>query len=292
MTATVFLENNPDLSEQVTIARATSTAPRRLTCSANDKLTHRRSAAPAADRVRQRRRARPGARLAAGLRRLHRADEREGARARAPEHALRRSVRPAVRQRVVGVRHGAPDHPASDDERIASIMRTSSYTVYSERRDDHVPQHEPPAAAATTSTCARARPVSSRSPATAWRRCSGCRRAASRSRSSCSARGRTPAGSWRRRISSTGCAAKAVDDLRDRDATPVAAHQELSRIQPRTLSRRSPSCIAAASSGSVAIASTATMTGRLAWRPSYAFSSGGMRRTRTRDTVRRGSRTR
>ena len=65
---------------------------------ANDKLTAERSAAPAAHRVRQRRGPRARARVAVRLRRVHRADEREGRGARPREHALRRSVRACSRR--------------------------------------------------------------------------------------------------------------------------------------------------------------------------------------------------
>ena len=44
---------------------------------------------------------------------------------------------------------------ASQDERISSIMRTDRvHGATAARRADHVPQHEPPARAAATSTCA------------------------------------------------------------------------------------------------------------------------------------------
>ena len=58
-----------------------------------------------------------------------------------------------------------------------------------------------------------------------------------------------------------------LDDLRHADdAVPVQQ-----QTRPPTLRRRSPCCIAAASSGSVAIVSTDTITGRDAFRASYAF---------------------
>ena len=110
MTATVFLENNPDLTQPVTIARSDVFQASTTHLHANDQRHGRRPAAPAAHRVGQRRRPRARARLAVRLRRLRRADEREGGRARPAEHALRRSVGPAVGQRVVRVRHGAAHH--------------------------------------------------------------------------------------------------------------------------------------------------------------------------------------
>ena len=123
-------------------------------------------------------------------------------------HALRGSVGPALRQRLVGLRHGAADHPRVGDERIGSIMRTPAYTVQTDDSARSRSTSRTICSAAPTSTCARARPASSRSPATAWRRCSGCRKAVRKWRSSSSARDRTRAASWNRRTSSTGCRQK------------------------------------------------------------------------------------
>ena len=109
MTALVFLESGAPLDQMVTVqrsdvvARLDHVSPQRL------QAHRRRSAEPAAGRVRQRRGPRAGARLADGLRRLHRADERERAGARAREHGLRGSLGPARRERVVGLRSGAAD---------------------------------------------------------------------------------------------------------------------------------------------------------------------------------------
>ena len=139
----------------------------------------RRPAAPAADRVRQRRRSRARAHLAVRLGRLHPAHEREGRRARAREHALRRSVGPAVGERLVRVRHGAPHHARVErrahrvDHADARVHRVTPRT--SRRSRSTAPTI---CSAAPTSTCAPARPASSRRRATAWRRCCGCRRAA------------------------------------------------------------------------------------------------------------------
>ena len=125
---------------------------------------------------------------------------------------------------------------ASSDERIASIMRTSEYTVAQPGAHDHLPQHESSAAAATTSTCARGRPVSSRRRATASRRCCGCRRAVSRSRSSCLARARTRAASWSRAICSTGCRRRprrsSPRNARRTAAPAVARESSVQRSRP------------------------------------------------------------
>ena len=66
---------------------------------------------------------------------------------------------------------------ASSDERIASIMRTPEYTVLQRPTARSRSAARIICSAAPTSTCAPARPASSRSPATAWRRCCGCRKA-------------------------------------------------------------------------------------------------------------------
>ena len=107
MTATVFLENNPDLTQLVTIVRSdvyrASTTYLRL----NDKVTvddllhlllipSDNAAARALARVS------PQAPPASSQRMNEKAR-----RAGLTSHALRGSVRAAVRQRVVGVRHGA-----------------------------------------------------------------------------------------------------------------------------------------------------------------------------------------
>ena len=148
MTATVFLEKQ-SRSRRAGHRRAQRRVPGVDDAPAGERpRDDRRSAAPAADRVGQRRRPRAGARVAARLRRVHRAHEREGRRTRAREHALRGPVRPAVGERVVGLRHGAAHHATRrGDERIASIMRTPEYTVYTRPPADHVPQHQPPARA-------------------------------------------------------------------------------------------------------------------------------------------------
>ncbi len=110
MTATVFLENNPDLTQPVTIVRSdvyqASTTKLRL----NDKVTtddllhllliaSDNAAARALARVSPLR-----------VDRIHPPDEREGRRTGPREHALRRPVRSAVGERLVGLRHGAADH--------------------------------------------------------------------------------------------------------------------------------------------------------------------------------------
>ena len=156
------------------------------------------------------------------------------------------------------------------------MARLIAYRV--ERRahlDDHAeePAHHPDAAAgpsrsaarttcsaAKASTCGRGRPGSSASRAIAWRRCCASRRPASRWPSSSSARARTPAASWKRRTCSTGCPQRHRRCFADAGRLRAPARLALSSTYPR--------CIAAASSGSVAIVSTATSTGRAALRPS------------------------
>ena len=204
MTATVFLENNPDLTQPVTIARSDVFQASTTHLRANDHVTaddllhllliaSDNAAARALARISPdgpdgfiRRMNEKAAEL--GLESTHYAD---------PSGLLSENVSSAYDMARL-ITH------ASEDERISSIMRTPEYTVYSGKPRDHVPQHEPSARAAATSTCARARPASSRRRATASRRCCACPRARTTSRSSSSARARTPAASWSRGICSTG----------------------------------------------------------------------------------------
>ena len=205
MTATVFLETDPDLTEVVTVVRNDVYRASTTYLRANDKLTtgdllHLLLIASdnAASRVL--------ARVSPARHRgLHRPHEHEGRRARPRDHALRRHVGPAVGQHVVGLRHGAAHR--------ARIRRRADLIGHAEERahradgapQRHRPQHQP---APRTRRCGRdgredglhlevgillrdapAPPAD----------------AASRSRSSSSAPGRTPAASWKRRTCSTGC---------------------------------------------------------------------------------------
>ena len=145
MTATVFLENNPDLTQPVTIARSDVFHASTTHLRVERQSDGRRPAAPAADRVGQRRRAGARAHLDVRLGRLHRSHEREGVRARARKHQLRGSVRPAVRQRLVGVRPGAAHHARV--QRRAHRVGHADARVHGPNRQrqtahDHVPQHE------------------------------------------------------------------------------------------------------------------------------------------------------
>ena len=118
------------------------------------------------------------ARVAARRRRLRRPHERESrSELGLDEHALRGSVGPAVRQRLVGVRHGAADHawrPNDDRDRLASCARPSTPSAPPTTGAHDLPQHEPPARTRRRRRPRRARPGSSRRPAIAWRRCCGC----------------------------------------------------------------------------------------------------------------------
>ena len=174
MTAVVFLEHALDLTTPVKIERSDVRAASTTYLRANDVLTPNDLLQPAAHRIRQRRRARAGAGLAVRHRRLHRADERQGPGARPRAHALRRSVRPDRAERLVGLRHGAPDC-------VRGRRRAHRQHHAQEQRAD---RHEHAArstctaptscCSAATSTSAAARPASSASPATAWRRCCRC----------------------------------------------------------------------------------------------------------------------
>jgi serine-type D-Ala-D-Ala endopeptidase (penicillin-binding protein 7) len=135
MTATVFLENNPDLGEQVTVARSDVYRASTTYLRATDKLTtgdllhllliaSDNAAARALARVspqgsdgfiqRMNEKA-----LELGLQSTHYAD---------PSGLLSENVSSAYDMaRLIA--------QASDDERISSVMQTSSYTVHAQRRD-------------------------------------------------------------------------------------------------------------------------------------------------------------
>ena len=75
MTAVVFLEDNPDLSQEITIERSDVYAASTTYLRANERITLERRAASHAHRVRQRRGPGSRARLARWHRLFHRADE-------------------------------------------------------------------------------------------------------------------------------------------------------------------------------------------------------------------------
>ena len=239
MTAIVFLESNPDLTETVTVARSDVFQASTTHLRANDRVTtddllhllliaSDNAAARALARV-----------SPYGLRRLHRADEREGRGARASRarttRIRRACCRTTCRRRTTW--RGSSRY-VSGDERIASIMRTPEYTVLQRPPADHVPQHEPPARTRRRRRARGQDRASSRSRATAWRRCCACRRAASRSPSSCSARGRTPAASWKRRISSTGCRARRRRPLFATGTPRPRSQQSKSKVASQSLRPR------------------------------------------------------
>ncbi len=129
MTATVFLENNPDCHRAVTVARSDVYRASTTHLKANDG-DRRRPASPAADCLGQRRRPGARARLAArlrgfiarmntkaaelGLQSTHYAD---------PSGLLSDNISSAYDMARL-ITH------ASGDERIASIMRTAEHTVH------------------------------------------------------------------------------------------------------------------------------------------------------------------
>ena len=142
MTATVFLGEQPGPD-----AAGHDRTQRRLPgvddVSARQRSRDgRRSAAPAAHPVRQRGGSRAGAHLAVRLGRVRPPDEREGRGAGPPEHELRRSVGPAVGQRVVGVRHGAAHH-ARVGRRADCVGHADAgvHRAHRQAHGDH-PQHE------------------------------------------------------------------------------------------------------------------------------------------------------
>ncbi len=101
-----------------------------------------RSAAPDADRVGQRRGARAGADVRRRHRRVRRAHERDGREPRPHELQLRRSVGPRRAQRVVGLRHVAPDCLRRRRSGARSDHADAGIRSAHEDAHDPDPQHE------------------------------------------------------------------------------------------------------------------------------------------------------
>ena len=209
MTATVFLENNPDLTQPVTIARSDVFQASTTHLHANDKVTtddllhllliaSDNAAARALARVSPqgsegfiRRMNEKAAEL--GLESTHYAD---------PSGLLSENVSSAYDMARL-ITH------ASQDERISSIMRTTEYTVYTRQAADHVPQHQPSAARRRRRRARGQDRIHLQGGLLPRDACCACRRAGRTSRSSSSARARTPAASWNRATCSTGLSSKA-----------------------------------------------------------------------------------
>ena len=143
MTTVVFLEDNPDLSQEVTVERSDVYAASTTYLQANERLTldnllHLTLIASdnAAARA-------LGASLARRHRRLRRADEREGARARAREHVVRRSVRPQPRQRLVGLRPLAADLVCGVGRAHRADHADADLPGLDQPPHVHHPQHQP-----------------------------------------------------------------------------------------------------------------------------------------------------
>ena len=294
MTATVFLENNPDLSQPVTVARSDVFQASTTHLHANDKVTDRRPAAPAADRVGQRRGARARARVAVRLGRLHPPDEREGGRTRTRKHALRRSVGPALRKRVVGLRHGAPHH--------ARVAGRAHLVDHAHARIHRLQRQARRSRSAARTTCSAGGDVDVRAGKTGFISKAGyCLATVLRLPQSGHERRRRRVRRAVERGPLHGIAQsvqlgdlEGVDALRGQAGRAATAAVATTKKEPqRTPSSQRegfsaifatsaaflsvtphpayPRCIAAASSGSVAIESTATITGRCACRASYAL---------------------
>ena len=150
-------------------------------------------------------------------------------------------------------------------------MRTHEYTVYSDgKRADHVPQHEPPARQRRRRRAARARPGSSRKAgyclATLLRLPQSGQQVAVVVLGARSNAGRFMESrnlfNWVSAKASTLFAAK-PPPTQQLSSSNGRSGQGVEISTPPVLARHSPRCIAAASSGSVAIVSTATITGRV-----------------------------
>ena len=221
MTATVFLENNPDLTQPVTIARSDVFQASTTHLHANDKVTTDdllHLLLIASDNAAARALARVSPQGSEGfIRRMNEKAAELGLR----DHALRGSVRPAVGERLVGLRHGAPHH--------ARVAGRAHLVDHAHLRVHGLQRRKRPITFHSTNHLLRgARRRRARGedrlhlegrllPGDA---CCACRRAASKSRSSSSARARTPAGSWNRAICSTGSRRRPRRSSRRKPATP------------------------------------------------------------------------
>jgi D-alanyl-D-alanine endopeptidase (penicillin-binding protein 7) len=134
MTATVFLESNPDVTQPVTITRGDVFQASTTHLRANDKVTtddllhllliaSDNAAARALARV-----------SAARVRRLHPPHERQGGRARTGKHAYADPSGLLSDNTSTAYDMARLITHAAQDDRISSIMRTYEYTVYSARR--------------------------------------------------------------------------------------------------------------------------------------------------------------
>ena len=198
MTATVFLENNPDLTQPVTIARSDVFQASTTHLRANDKVTaddllhllliaSDNAAARALARVSPhgsdgfiRRMNEKAAEL--GLESTHYAD---------PSGLLSENVSSAYDMARL-ITH------ASQDERISSIMRHDRIHRVQRQAADHVPQHEPSAAPRRRRRARRQDRIHLEGGLLPGHRAAAAADAVRTSRSSCSARARTPAASWSR----------------------------------------------------------------------------------------------
>ena len=142
MTATVFLENSPDLTQPVTIARSDVFQASTTHLRANDKVTTDdllHLLLIASDNAAARALARVSPHGSDGF--IDRMNAK-AAELGLAEHALRRSVRPAVRQRLVGLRHGAADRARLRRRAHRVDHADADYTVHSLKPRHHLPQHQ------------------------------------------------------------------------------------------------------------------------------------------------------
>ena len=103
MTAVVFVESDPDLSQVVVVERPDTLAASTTHLRTGYMVTARGPAASAPHLVRQRGGAGAGPGVAVGAGRVRRQDEREGRGTRVAEHDVRGPVRPRRPERVVGL---------------------------------------------------------------------------------------------------------------------------------------------------------------------------------------------
>ena len=208
MTATVFFEDNPDLTQPVTVAKSDVFQASTTHLHANDHVTADdllHLLLIASDNAAARALARVSPYGSEGF--VRRMNEKaaelglESTRYADPSGLLSENVSSAYDMARL-ITH------ASGDERIASIMRTPTSTRSTAAGGRSRSAARITCSAGPTSMCGRGRPASFRKPATAWPRFYVFPRAVSRSPSSSSGRVRTPAGSWRRGTCSAGFPAR------------------------------------------------------------------------------------
>ena len=218
MTAVVFLEDSPDLSQPVVVQRADMRGASTTYLKAGDKVTKEdllHLMLIASDNAAARVLARSSSYGSEGF--VERMNQKAidlgltSTKYADPSGLLAANVSSAYDMAKLITYVSVPQ--------ISDVMQKQEYTA-TPAAGRSTSTRPTSSCARATSTCRQERPDSSPRPATASPRCCACRRAARRSPSSCSVRSRTPAASGRRATCSTGCRRKAQDSI---GGTPVEA---------------------------------------------------------------------